>query len=144
MGTFTSGQPIIDPRDGGRFGAVCVALASTLDTDMQLRIAAFFITAKHWRELGLELPWSRESIMGQLFYRVVIQHMYEGRPLAFTPEMIRGFEALADGPETVLDECGGCGIVLPPSGFTACPLCGCAEIGYGAYARRRARLAGNN
>jgi rRNA maturation endonuclease Nob1 len=71
--------------------------------------------------------------------RVVLQHVYQGFPLALPTAVIEEYVAAGELIATPLFECEKCGYGLPRT-FHTCPLCG-GRTGLGAYAVRRARVA---
>ena len=78
------------------------------------------------------------GLLASVFIRVVLQHLFQGYPLAMPAEVLAFYwKCIEEGtfPETPLFECQSCGYGLPRT-FKTCPLCGGA-VGLGAHSLRQ-------
>jgi hypothetical protein len=91
---------------------------------------------------GRDLPWTTDFILVGAMTRVALQHIHQGRPLAFPEEVIRAYIEAGEALETPLFECEDCGFGLPRS-LPRCPLCG-GKTGLGVYGVRRTKRCGMN
>jgi hypothetical protein len=133
----------IEPQDREHFIDACVQLIGSVeDLEWQSRLTAVFSVCARWQNAGRELPWNINVALFGVIVRIVLQHMYQGFPLALPMVVLAAFVAAGDALETPLFECAACGYALPRS-FATCPLCG-GQVGLGAYGLRRSRLAGRN
>jgi hypothetical protein len=92
----------------------------------------------------LSRPMSSWGVLSAAFFRIVVQHVFEGYPLAFPPAVVAVYEAAGtgEGLETPLAECGRCGYAHPRC-FKTCVLCG-GRVAVGARTARRIRSASLN
>jgi hypothetical protein len=126
-----------------RFAEAWWDLMQTLqEPGLAARLTAAFSVAAQWESRGERVPYRPEVLLASGAVRIVLDHLYFGRPLVFPPEVRQAYIDAGERIETPLADCEHCGYPLPRS-FSACPLCG-GRVKVGAYARRRAGRAALN
>lgn len=128
---MTNGE-FIAILDEGRFKAACAELLVSLDPSIAMRIG---------EQLACRDP-SQWDVLTGVFFRILLEYVALGFPLAFPREMVSVYLEAGDKLETPLFQCELCGYCVPRS-IRACPLCG-GRTGFGVYVSRRARKAGSN
>lgn len=143
IANITAAQLQIEPQDRERFIDAFVQLMQSIEDPVwKMRLCVAVTVAAKWQDAGRELPWTLDAILAGVVVRVVLQHMYQGFPLALPVAVIDAYAAAGEKLETPLFECENCGYALPRS-FATCPLCG-GRTGVGAYSVRRSRRAACN
>jgi hypothetical protein len=122
----------LGPDDRGRFVDAAVKLLMDLDYEVSKRIGEEFA----------QMDVAQWGILTCVFFRVLMQHVNQGYPLALPPEVLMVYREAGDQLEMPLFECELCGYCVPRS-FRICPLCG-GRTGLGAHSLRQQRKAGSN
>jgi hypothetical protein len=133
----------IEPKDRERFADAYARLVLSIeDPAWQGRIVMAVAIANSLRNAGAEPPRTLDTTLAEVLIRIVLQHMYQGFPLALPMVVLNAYVAAGEGLITPLFECSACGYCLPRS-FATCPLCG-GQVGLWAFGRRRSRSAACN